>query len=198
MLVLRLLALAVGAAGALVMPVGAPAAGPLHAAAHRASAAALPARLARRTPRCAVPRCVAAAGGEDIVVEEDAFEDDASGAEPDETKDDSFGLADGESRASVEEGEQVLRVRVAGKTISFRSGVMARLASGAVTAVVGDTHVFSTACLEKQVGATRYLPNRANGAYARGTRGRHRRRRSTSPRSASTTLSAPPPSAARR
>ena len=42
-----------------------------------------------------------------------------------------------------------LRVNVAGKELVFSTGDMARQASGAVTCVQGDTHVFCSACFEK-------------------------------------------------
>lgn len=43
-----------------------------------------------------------------------------------------------------------LRVNVAGKEMTFSTGVLARQASGAVTATYGETHVFASACFEKK------------------------------------------------
>ena len=43
-----------------------------------------------------------------------------------------------------------LRVNVAGKEMTFSTGVMARQASGAVTCVQGDSHVFTAACFERK------------------------------------------------
>jgi len=60
-----------------------------------------------------------------------------------------YGLSDGEWSIRTEGDLNVLLVMVAGKVLRFENGVMGRLASGSVNLVVGATHVFSTACLER-------------------------------------------------
>ena len=60
-------------------------------------------------------------------------------------------LAEGTWEVSGERGGPTsLRVMVAGQELSFESGVMAKQASGAVTAIQGGTHVFCAACFEKK------------------------------------------------
>ena len=64
-------------------------------------------------------------------------------------------LEDGEWEiGSINRGhavESTLTVKVAGKEMQFSKGEMARQASGAVTVIQGDTHVFCSACFEEQV-----------------------------------------------
>ena len=67
-----------------------------------------------------------------------------------------------------------LRVNVAGKEMTFHTGEMARQASGAVTCVQGDTHVFCSACFEKQdeVPAIDFMPLRVDYFERKSSAGR--------------------------
>ena len=64
-------------------------------------------------------------------------------------------LEDGEWEiGSINRGhatESTLTVKVAGKEMQFSKGEMARQASGAVTVISGDTHVFCSACFEEKI-----------------------------------------------
>ena len=63
-------------------------------------------------------------------------------------------VPDGEWIMSSEGTEHTLKVGVAGKTMTFETGLMAKLASGAVTVSLGETSVFSAACFERKAELT--------------------------------------------
>jgi polyribonucleotide nucleotidyltransferase len=59
-------------------------------------------------------------------------------------------VPDGEWIISEENGVHSLEVGVAGKTMHFESGLMAKLSSGAVSLQVGGTNVFCAATFERK------------------------------------------------
>ena len=63
-------------------------------------------------------------------------------------------VPDGEWIMSSEGTEHTLKVGVAGKMMTFETGLMAKLASGAVTVSLGETSVFSAACFERKAELT--------------------------------------------
>ena len=59
-------------------------------------------------------------------------------------------MPDGTWECSSDGLVQTLKVGVAGKTLTFESGLLAKLASGAVTLSMGETSVFCAACYESK------------------------------------------------
>lgn len=135
----------------LLLPLGfSPALRPLPAApACGLRSAAVP--LARRGVAVAMDASDIDSLLEDVEVEADAEEVAApAAAPPAEPSDPLGGLAEGSWEMTAEGGVERLRVAVAGKLLTFESGKLARLASGAVTAVTGDTHVFCAATIDRR------------------------------------------------